>query len=87
MKERGFLRQPWESTGAWLGKMEQQRIFSAEQCSRLSDLITLHNRYRFDPKGITPEERENLRESARMWLKEKQKGERLQGSVENSGKQ
>jgi hypothetical protein len=68
LTERGFLRQPWESTSAWLERIEGQQGFSREQCNQLAELIALHNRYRFDPKGITPEERETLRATARRWL-------------------
>lgn len=74
---RGFLRQPWESTSAWLEKIERQQGFSREQCNQLAALIALHNRYRFDPKGITPEERETLRATARSWLDAEQENERL----------
>ena len=68
LKERGFLRQPWESTGSWLENVLQGNILAVEQCDLLRQVYALHDRYRFDPEGISPEERASLRRSAQMWL-------------------
>ena len=35
-------------------------------------LVGLHNRYRFDPRGLAPREREALRDSALSWLERRE---------------
>lgn len=80
LQAQGFLRQPWEAIHTWLERLRQQHMLSEEQHDRLKDLFLLHDRYRFDPQGITPEERERLRASARRWLEAEQLNERAAGS-------
>ncbi len=41
---------------------------SGSEDGPLREALELHYRYRFDPQGISPEERSKLRETARCWL-------------------
>ncbi len=68
LREQGFLRQPWEPTTAWLKNIRDRRMLTPEREELLRDLLLLHDRYRFDPNGISAAEREALRVSAKRWL-------------------
>ena len=61
---RGLNRNSHETTVAWLSRI-------ASRCpapERLPELVALHYKYRFDPAGLTVEERRDLAERARTWL-------------------
>jgi len=68
LRKRGFLRRPWEPAGPWTRSILRQRVFSAEQETLLETIGALHDRYRFDPNGISSEERALLNASATAWL-------------------
>ncbi len=55
----GLGRHPWEPVSSWLARLGTDD---------LADLAVLHNRYRFDPNGLPPAERETLRAAAQAWL-------------------
>jgi len=61
LRERGFLRHSWEPGGAWLRNIQQRRLLSEEQGGLLRNLLAIHDRYRFDPQGISAGERDELR--------------------------
>lgn len=64
----GFGRRPEEAPTAWLDRIED--VVGAEKVSPLRPLLALHYRYRFDPAGLSAEERAELRGAARAWLEE-----------------
>jgi transglutaminase-like putative cysteine protease len=67
--ELGLGRQPWEPVSHWVQRLEAAPPPSVST-GVLASLAALHSRYRFDPEGITPEERQRLASMARAWLAE-----------------
>jgi hypothetical protein len=63
LAERGAARQPGEPLSAWLLRASADPSL-AEVRDRLRKLLQLHYRYRFDPAGVTPDDRESLRREA-----------------------
>ena len=59
-------RLPEETLLQWQSRIEKIRPDS----NRLQRIIELHQRYRFDPNGLTTDERIELRDDARAWLNE-----------------
>ena len=59
-------RQAAESTAVWLKRL--QRRLTAADFETLDAILQLHFRYRFDPLGLGPEERESLKALCRSWL-------------------
>ena len=68
--ELGYPRHPGETFSEWIGRIEGESPHDSTQ--RLQSILSLHYRYRFDPKGITSEERSTLKSSAESWLDERQ---------------
>jgi hypothetical protein len=66
----GLGRRPWEPVGAWLGRLRAAPAagVAPEVLPALEALVRLHYRYRFDPDGLDPAERETLRAGAHAWL-------------------
>ena len=67
MVERGAGRQPSEPLSAWLLRAMNDPALADLQ-SQLRELLRLHYRYRFDPRGLTQADREALRREARGCL-------------------
>jgi hypothetical protein len=70
-EKKGLLRTSDETSATWL-----RRITSRLNVSRIADLmqlLSLHYRYRFDPLGLTGEEREQLATRARAWLAQQER--------------
>jgi len=65
----GLARKSSETTAAWFGRVGRQCPAS----DALQGLVTLHYKYRFDPMGLTREEREHLAQEARLWLSRERK--------------
>lgn len=59
LSKRGLGRKSWEPGSLWLTRV------GAED---LRPLLSLHNRHRFDPEGLSADERERLRAGVREWL-------------------
>jgi hypothetical protein len=64
---RGLRRQPGETLSAWLMRAAAEPAVGAERPS-LEELLRLHYRYRFDPRGLRPAEREALRSRSKACL-------------------
>jgi protein-glutamine gamma-glutamyltransferase len=60
----GLGRQKWEPLNIWISRI----AVDAAMPDLLQQIVSLHYRYRFDPDGLNPEEREALKEAARTWL-------------------
>jgi hypothetical protein len=59
LSKRGLGRKSWEPASVWLDRVGAHD---------LRPLLSLHNRHRFDPAGLSTDEREALRAGAREWL-------------------
>lgn len=64
----GLERQPAETAKQWTQRLQTQ--LPETQAAQLQEVIDLHYRYRFDPEGITEEDREQLRSMIQTWLRE-----------------
>jgi transglutaminase-like putative cysteine protease len=61
---RGLSRQASEPLSEWLRRIAKDETM-LELRSSLREVLTLHYRYRFDPAGLTVNERERLRDKAK----------------------
>jgi hypothetical protein len=66
LARRGLERQAAESVGAWLNRIRGR----AANPDKLRRLASLHLKYRFDPQGLTADERDGLRADASEYLRE-----------------
>ena len=57
----GYSRSPGELMGKWLMRIERPELLP---------LLTFHNRWRFDPRGIPITEKKQLAEQVQEWLNE-----------------
>jgi len=67
LAEMGQVRNSWETLSQWLQRVEDSPEVPISVES-LRPMLKLHYRYRFDPRGITAEEREDFRSSVKEWL-------------------
>ncbi len=67
LADLGLDRQPWEPVSSWLGRVGAARL-AGLSTEGLAALVALHYRYRFDPNGLPPAERDALRAGVRDWL-------------------
>jgi hypothetical protein len=73
LAKRGLGRQPNEPISVWLQRIDGEQ--AVVQIRRpLSELVSLHYRYRFDPHGLDLKEREHLRERAYACLSSIERG-------------
>ena len=61
---RGLERRPSENWRDWLRRIEQHE----SAAGRLDRVLWLHHRHRFDPSGLSTEERAELRTAVLEWL-------------------
>ena len=64
MAKAGLGRADDETTLAWIARVRSK----LPDASGLAHIVELHYRYRFDPVGLPPAERAQLRELALQWL-------------------
>lgn len=67
LSAQGHARSPSEPVTRWLRRGLENRSLAKWQ-QPLSELLRLHYRYRFDPRGLSADEREDLRREARECL-------------------
>jgi hypothetical protein len=67
LSRRGFARENSEPLGRWLSRAALAPGLS-DVAPPLQKVFSLHYRYRFDPRGLTPAERDALRREARECL-------------------
>ncbi|MBI3326140.1 MAG: transglutaminase domain-containing protein [Nitrospinae bacterium] len=67
LTELGYVRYPWEPLARWMQRIEAmpQGLVSTDS---LHALVSLHYRYRFDPRGISAAEHEALTSNVQAWL-------------------
>lgn len=66
--ELGIERSPWEPLSQWLRRIEHRHVSLSFET--VSSLLTLHYRYRFDPEGLSSDERMKLRSQTRVLLQQ-----------------
>jgi len=64
--EQGWGRYPHETTYDWLTRLNNDATLP--DTTPLAEIVELHNRYRFDPAGVTDEQRARLKTLATQWL-------------------
>lgn len=69
LTELGYPRHPGETLSEWVRRIEGESPGDSTQL--LQSILSLHYRNRFDPNGITSEERSTLKSSAESWLDER----------------
>jgi transglutaminase-like putative cysteine protease len=67
--EMGFLRFPWESLSAWIERIEDSGPLEIST-DALRPMLNLHYRYRFDPNGVSEEEKLALSSEVQSWLEQ-----------------
>jgi transglutaminase-like putative cysteine protease len=70
LEGEGLGRRPWEPPARWLDRLEGLSGPPVETAP-LRDLLALHYRHRFDPRGLAPPERDEMRRLAQAWLRER----------------
>jgi len=71
LTQDGLDRKPWETLSQWLARLQSLPAEQAQLPPHLADLqpiLHLHYRYRFDPQGLTPGERQQLHHLSTAWL-------------------
>jgi len=69
LTQSGYGRRPSETLTDWLARIETVYLQSVFSIS-LKPILSLHYRYRFDPKGITADEMVSLKSDVRSWLEQ-----------------
>jgi hypothetical protein len=65
LRRKGLSRSPDETALAWMKRISPHL---GSQAQSLPRMLRLHYRLRFDPKGLTPYERDQLKEQVQSWL-------------------
>jgi protein-glutamine gamma-glutamyltransferase len=68
LARRGYARAAHEPLSAWLARLARERSDIA--IAPLIELLRLHYRLRFDPHGLTDDERALLRTRVREWMRQ-----------------
>ncbi|MGA7934068.1 MAG: DUF4129 domain-containing protein, partial [Kovacikia sp.] len=66
--ELGLERKASETVRQWILRLKQK--LPESKMDNLNQIIDLHYRYRFDPRGIEQEDRAKLRSMIQSWLTE-----------------
>jgi hypothetical protein len=69
LSRQGYARQPGETASLWLQRGIRGNPDLSRADAELHELLKLHYRYRFDPEGLSREDRETLRQHARDLLR------------------
>ena len=64
LQTAGYVRLPGETITTWFKRIQ----VPLESPAHLQTLLGLHQRYRFDPQGITPPEQESFNQQVETWL-------------------
>jgi hypothetical protein len=65
LAELGWSRRTHESAAEWLARLKKDAPID---CEPLAQLVELHNRYRFDPLGLSEPQRAQLKDFALAWI-------------------
>lgn len=67
LEKRGLKRTPGEPLSRWFGSLrEEKRLPGTDEI--VQEMLPIHYRFRFDPRGISATERETLRRKVRDWI-------------------
>lgn len=69
LKEKGHTRDPGETYSAWINRLERTEVAASLTYKALRPLLDLHNRYRFDPRGLTETEKRQLESGMEQWMR------------------
>ena len=75
LSETGHVRRSGETFTHWIARIQEVGPPLAGE-EQLKDLLFLHYRLRFDPKGITQTEMEELKNGVRTWLEQQEAQEK-----------
>jgi hypothetical protein len=67
LERLGIARLPGETFASWFGRLERSAVARTDA---LRPALELHNRLRFDPRGLDAAGRDALRDGVRRWLAE-----------------
>jgi hypothetical protein len=68
LQKRGLSREAEETTAALMRRALATKVMELEP---LLPAVNLHYRYRFDPEGLAPEDRQQLSQTVHRWLSER----------------
>lgn len=68
LRRKGLGRRDWEPVTGWARRVGPS-LKDEAAAGRLLELASLHDRYRFDPAGLSAEEREALKSGAEALLR------------------
>ena len=66
--ELGYGRYQWETLSSWIKRIKEQ--FPSLSTTVMQSILSLHYRYRFDPMGITLDEKLALKSNVQEWLEQ-----------------
>jgi len=69
LNEFGFNRYHWETLSNWLKRIKESHPIDVPTGS-IDSILALHYRYRFDPRGITTDEKTLLKSNVQSWLEQ-----------------
>ena len=75
LKAKGYRRDSGETYTAWIDRLEKAETADSLAYRPLRPLIDLHNRYRFDPKGLAEPEKRRLQSGVERWMRQYEKTE------------
>ncbi len=70
LNDLGYVRESWEPLAVWIHRLNGIHDMSLTTDS-LGPILDIHYRYRFDPKGIRPDEIESFNSKVQTWLNQK----------------
>ncbi len=70
---KGFSRDSGETYTAWIDRLEKAEAADPLAYEPLRPLLDLHNRYRFDPKGLAEPEKRRLQSGVGRWMRQYKK--------------
>lgn len=68
LREQGLGRHAHETANDWLARLRSDATGARINTDALAEIVELHNRYRFDPAGLSEMQRARLKDSASGWL-------------------
>ncbi len=68
LNELGYERYPWEPLASWIERMERNDPSPPFSFSALRSILHVHYRYRFDPMGISQDEKAAFTLQVQKWL-------------------
>ena len=67
LNDSGYVRESWETLAVWIERLNGVHDMSLTTDS-LGPILDVHYRYRFDPKGLGPDEMAAFNSKVQTWL-------------------